>query len=109
MVAKSEALEALEEAIRQLDKGDVCDTEHARGLIAKAAVYLHQPQPVPEGFVLVPVEPTREMLIDGTKAARDFLSEAGQYPRSRAVYRAMLATAPNPGGTSDGDETAGTR
>ena len=100
MVTKSEALEALEEAMRQLDKGDGYDTEHARGLIAKAAVCINQSHTVPDGYVMVPVKPTREMLIDGAKAARDFLSEAGQYPRSRAVYRAMLAAAPKPGGES---------
>lgn len=56
---------------------------------------------VPEGWKLVPVEPTREMLIDGAKAARDFLSENGQYPRAHAVYRAMLAAAPQPDGEGE--------
>ena len=74
------------------------DGAAAAQIIVEAVNNSQQPQPVPDGYVLVPVEPTEEMLIDGAKAARDFLSEAGQYPRSRAVYRAMLASSPKPGG-----------
>jgi hypothetical protein len=73
-------------------------------LYAYAAGQLHakhnpkQAGAVPEGWQAVPVEPTKNMLIDGAKAARDWLSEDGQYPRSRAVYRVMLAAAPKPEG-----------
>jgi hypothetical protein len=36
-------------------------------------------------------EPTKEMLIDGAKAVRDFNSEKGEYPRTRAMWKAMSA------------------
>lgn len=38
-------------------------------------------------------EPTPEMLRDGAARARDFMSEKGPYPRTRAVYRAMIEQA----------------
>ena len=42
---------------------------------------------------LVPREPTDEMLKAGAAAVRDFWSEQGDYPRTRAMWRAMLAAA----------------
>lgn len=42
-------------------------------------------------LVVVPVEPTTEMLVRGARAADDFMSQRGPYPRTKAVYRAMLA------------------
>ena len=47
-----------------------------------------------EGWMLVPVEPTVEMLRDGANQCLNFYSEKGPYPRSRAVYRAMLNAVP---------------
>lgn len=38
-------------------------------------------------------EPTEEMLRAGAAAVRDFYSEAGPYPRTKAMLRAMLAEA----------------
>ena len=43
------------------------------------------------GYVVVPKEPTPKMLVNGAAAARDFYSEQGPYPRSRAVWTAMLS------------------
>ena len=43
------------------------------------------------GYVVVPKEPGVEMLANGAAAARDFYSENGSYPRSRAVWAAMLS------------------
>ena len=51
-------------------------------------------------MALVPVEPTPNILRSASKACRDFVSEQGQYPRSKAVHRAMLASAPNSGRVS---------
>jgi hypothetical protein len=50
---------------------------------------------VPEGMVLVPREPTEAMLSNGAAASRDFLSNSGPYPRTKAVWSAMIA-APSP-------------
>lgn len=46
-----------------------------------------------EGFKLVPVEPTNEMLEAGVHAA---VCQRGHNPWCRPCYRAMLAAAPNP-------------
>lgn len=51
---------------------------------------------IPQGWKLVPVEPTQEMLVAGARTVGDFYSEAGPYPRSKAMYRAMLAATPSP-------------
>ena len=44
-----------------------------------------------KGMVIVPKEPTEAMLIDGSASLRNFYSEDGPYPRTKAVYRAMLS------------------
>lgn len=49
--------------------------------------------PVGDGYVLVPKEPTEHILREMAGAARDFLTETGMYPRSKMVYRVMLAAA----------------
>lgn len=51
---------------------------------------------VPDGYVLVPKEPTEEMLRSISAACRNFYDEGGPYPRSKAVYKAMLSAAPQP-------------
>jgi hypothetical protein len=48
------------------------------------------------GLVVLPVEPSEEMLKASALATRDFLTERGPYPRTRAAYRAMLAAAQEP-------------
>lgn len=93
MVTKEQAFEALNRV-----QNGASDGWQSFDLVRR---FIEQSQPVPEGYALVPVEPTREMLVDGAKTARDFLWEAGPYPRSRAVYRAMLAAAPKPGADND--------
>lgn len=47
--------------------------------------------------VIVPVEPTSSMNINGFAAFRDLLSEAGPYPRTKAVWRAMIRAAQEKG------------
>jgi len=59
----------------------------------------HTPAPAGEGPMtspmrMVAVEPTDEMLKAGSAALRDFYSEDGPYPRTKAMWRAMLASAP---------------
>lgn len=51
---------------------------------------------VPEGWKLVPVEPTHDMLIVGGRAVQDFYSEKGEYPRTKAMWKAVLSAAPQP-------------
>lgn len=50
--------------------------------------------PTPAEGVVVPVEPTEEMLIAGAAAVRDFYSAKGPYARTRAMWTAMLAARP---------------
>lgn len=45
---------------------------------------------------LVPVEATTEMLIAGAAAVRDFYSEDGPYPRTKAMWRSALDASPPP-------------
>jgi hypothetical protein len=52
--------------------------------------------------VLVPSEPTEAMLIAMARAAYDFTSKKGLYPRSKAVYAALLAAAQH---HADADES----
>ena len=54
-----------------------------------------------EGWRMVPIEPTAEMLRDGANQCH-YNSEIGPYPRSRAVYRAMINAAPTPPAQEEG-------
>lgn len=64
--------------------------EHAAAVLEA----LSRAAPSGSDMVLVPREPTMGMLIDGSAASRDWLTEKGQYPRTQAVWKAMLAAAP---------------
>lgn len=44
-------------------------------------------------YVLVPREPTEEMARDGAAKLRDFFEQSGPYPRTKAMYKAMLSAA----------------
>ena len=57
--------------------------------LAEEAVRAKQP-PAPEGWMLVPVEPTMDMVSAATHSAVGF--------GTRAAYQAMLAAAPKLGG-----------
>ncbi len=48
------------------------------------------------GWAVVPREVTEEMLVAGAARHRDFLSNQGPYPRTRAVWTAMLTAAEKP-------------
>ncbi len=61
-------------------------------LQARAAVL--DAMTVPEGWQLVPKVPTDDMLVEGAARVRDFYEKTGQYPRTKAMYAAMLAAAP---------------
>ena len=41
--------------------------------------------------VMVPREPTEAMLKHGAARLRDFYSESGHYPRTKALYKSMIA------------------
>lgn len=65
-------------------------------------LYLHAPQAVPEGWKLVPIEPTSEMLSAAATAPipavyLDSIS-ARSALQHKVVYKAMLAAAPSPEG-----------
>ena len=63
---------------------------------ASRAAVLSRMSGVPEGWKMVPVEPTEAMLVEGAARVRDFLEKTGPYPRTKAMYAAMLAAAPSP-------------
>ena len=58
-----------------------------------------QPAPsVPEGWKLVPIEPTHEMVKACASAARAYMQEYGENSPRRVMWAAMLAAAPKPEG-----------
>jgi len=46
------------------------------------------------GFVVMPKEPTPEILSAMARHNADYISDNGPYPRSRRVYRAMIEAKP---------------
>lgn len=48
---------------------------------------------VQEGYALVPIEPTKELLVDIAAACRNFYSESGEYPRSKMVHKTIIEAA----------------
>jgi hypothetical protein len=51
-----------------------------------------QPQQIPEGYKLAPVEPTLEMIVEAAKAAKQYMDECdGNSPT--VIYKAMLEAA----------------
>ena len=85
MVTKEQALGALNECMR------------GGGGYGTVVEFIEQSQPVPEGFVLVPVEPTEDM----TDAGYEAYGKGHFTPAILDCYRAMIAAAPKPG---DGNE-----
>lgn len=71
-----------------------------RDVCSRAADALERLAP-PAGWRLVPEEPTPEMLVNGSSMVRDFYSEKGLFPRTKAMWRAMLAAAPQPKGGAE--------
>lgn len=49
------------------------------------------------GYKVVPVEATDEMLRNGAASQNDFTSKPGPYPRTQAVWSAMLSSSPKIG------------
>lgn len=104
-----EIIEALRTAIEEMEQeepvGEVRDFKYSTVFLYKmntgekqhylpvgAKLYTH-PATIPEGWQLVPVEPTEEMLVAGY--------ETEMFPEDRTpreIYNAMLAAAPKPGG-----------
>lgn len=62
------------------------------------------PNAVPEGYALVPIEPTEAMLIDVAASCRNFYQEKGFYPRSKAVWKTIISfgAAPTDTATREG-------
>lgn len=95
-----DALDELRGELRDMiDGGEECagrDTQITGliGLVDKAKTALASQEATQEGWKLVPVEPTEEMLRDGWNA---YLGEMkGGFDRFAIVYRAMLSAAPTP-------------
>jgi len=80
-------------AISQVHSGN----REEGGRIADAALATFRTWLAENGLVVVPREATDEMLVLGGRAADDFFSQPGPYPRTKAVYRAMLSAAPATG------------
>jgi hypothetical protein len=64
--------------------------------LTKADVIASLLPKIPEGWVVVPRDPTEAMLRSGHQASGDFTSFSGLWPRTRAVWSAMLSALPNP-------------
>ena len=75
----------------------VCYCDGIPGQYLDAALATPPADAVP-GMVLVPREPTEVMLKHGAAAVRDYYSKPGLYPRTRAVWAAMVAAAERDGG-----------
>lgn len=60
-------------------------------LIAELRTLLRQPEAVPEGMVLVPIEPTYEMVQAGAKLVKENLPF---HTGTLAIYKAMLNARP---------------
>lgn len=101
--------EALE--IADLFSAFVCDALRSKGLRYKHAEQFHQTlrnyilnsTPVPEGWQLVPVEPTEDMLRSADESDREYTARqfGPKHPRIEQGgaydhYVAMLAAAPKP-------------
>lgn len=58
----------------------------------------HPPATVPEGYALVPIEPTKEMLVDMFRAwnACDIPKGSDSFTDWRDAYKAMLSASPTP-------------
>ena len=88
------------------ESGRFVEVENSQGKSIKYGEWIERPdgywalriaqQGAGEGWKLVPVDPTNEMLINGAAATRDFYSENGPYPRTKAMWRVMLAASPTP-------------
>ena len=94
-----QALEALEtcDAAHPSDGGaQWYDVNAVDASITALRAALAQPD-VPEGWVLVPVEPTKEMRVAGKHAMKGSADELYETNRALTVYGAMLAAAPKGG------------
>ena len=95
---KDQALADLESIIDAYYGGDSTGVSSAYERLRRN---IHQSPPVPEGWTVVPVEPTREMLLAQIAeplrelvAGHEAEEEVLCYEREK--YRAMLAAAPDP-------------
>ena len=76
---------------------DLTPLQKAHGFVSTPLCHCHPPQPqattpVPEGYVLVPIEPTGEELTKGVHAMRLFATQDSLID-FRLGYKAMLAAA----------------
>lgn len=68
------------------------DRAYSAGLVEGERLAIQQAEAVPPGYVLVPVQPTPEMVREGASAARSYMQETGGNSFS-VVYRAMINAA----------------
>jgi hypothetical protein len=80
--------------LEEADTEQLCNRPNkAAKLRGWAAALAGQAPKVPEGFALVPIEPTPEMVSAGADAARAYMQHTGGNS-PEVMYRAMLAAAP---------------
>ena len=86
---KQEPIAWIRESDLKLLNGDLdcCLVSATRDFTDRVPLYLH-PAPIPEGWQLVPKEPTENMIKLGAYAER--------YSGVYGIYKAMLAAAPKP-------------
>lgn len=99
-----------EQALKDIERvyGPTEDPDEAWSAYDRVRSFIEQSQPVPEGFVLVPVEPTDEMLESVQKARcchalfEEFMHLDGD--EILTDWRAMLAAAPKPEKSPNGHQ-----
>ncbi|MEB7500022.1 hypothetical protein NGC23_07440 [Leclercia pneumoniae] len=101
LVVPDELLSAMEEVLRISDRDH--DTWHKvkAGIVSCRAAMLQgaagNSQAIPDGYALVPVEPTAEMQSAAASAIRFETTPINKLWTGNAVYKAMLAAVPQLG------------
>jgi hypothetical protein len=101
------ALEALDEAMGYVRRGSSGVMINSETIKFCHELLTRKSPAIPEGFCLVPIEPTQSMLFTGAgnDAARKFVKDFGDVTIGCAgeIYNAMLAAAPPPPAASIDD------
>ena len=98
LTQQREALEALEYVAQAEDAVSVIHQIRFRAEIERIRTCILNSTPVPEGWQLVPVEPTHNMKEAGVDR---HWPQPISGERMALLYRAMLAAAPTPEGSHD--------
>ena len=85
--------EATGRAIEQAILNKLSEQEPVAWNQAGKPLYLHPKPSAPEGYVLVPVEPTEAMIYAGREADRDWQYSNSEENGLAVIYKAMLSAA----------------